>query len=313
MTRLMSHCVVPTVAEHRRQAADHEHARGDHRCGVDQRRHGGRTFHRVGKPGVQAKLRRLAHRADEQQQTEHGHRVEAVAEETDRRSRHARRSGQNLGDRDGAEHQEGAEDTEHEAEVADAVDDERLDRCSIGARLLVPETDQQIGRQTNAFPAEEHLDEVVRGHEHQHREGEERQIGEEARLIRIFAHIAPAIEVDERRNGRNDDQHHRGQRVDAQLPVELERARRNPVQHRRDAGFARSRDEGQKNRPAQRAACKQRSGGHELRRGGADGALAQTCDKRREQRQENDRLNHRLTPSSGWHRRRRWCRGRGNR
>src|SRR3546814_15248337 len=101
------------------------------------------------------------------------------------------RSGENLGDRDRAEDEEGAEDAEHEAKVADAVDDERLDRRGVRARLLVPETDEQIGCQADAFPTEEHLDEIVRGHEHQHREGEEREIGEEARLVREIgrAHV----------------------------------------------------------------------------------------------------------------------------
>src|SRR3546814_7243761 len=80
-----------------------------------------------------------------------------------RSARHSRRGRQNLGDRDGAEHQEGAEDAEHEAKVADAVDDERLDRRGIGAGLFIPETDEEVRRETDAFPAEEHLDEVVRG------------------------------------------------------------------------------------------------------------------------------------------------------
>src|SRR3546814_18311345 len=63
-----------------------------------------------------------------------------------RSARHARRGRQNLGDRDGAEHQEGAEDAEHEAKVADAVDDERLDRRGIGAGLFIPETDEEDRR-----------------------------------------------------------------------------------------------------------------------------------------------------------------------
>src|SRR3546814_7725690 len=53
-------------------------------------------------------------------------------------------------DLDGAEHQEGAEDAEHEAKVADAVDDERLDRRGIGAGLFIPETrseDRRVGKE----------------------------------------------------------------------------------------------------------------------------------------------------------------------
>jgi hypothetical protein len=88
------------------------------------------------------------------------------------------------------EHQKRAEDAEREAEVADAVDDEGLDRRGIGEGLLVPEADQQVGREAHAFPAEEHLHEVVGRHQHQHGEGEERQIGEEARLVRVLGHVA---------------------------------------------------------------------------------------------------------------------------
>ena len=40
------------------------------------------------------------------------------------------------------------------------------------------------------------------------------EVGEEARLVRVLGHIAPAVEVDERRHGGDDDEHHRGQRVD---------------------------------------------------------------------------------------------------
>src|SRR3546814_4986036 len=78
----------------------------------------------------------------------------------------------------GAEHQEGAEDAQRKAEIAHAVDDERLDRRRIGAGLVIPEADQQIGGEPHAFPAEEHLDEIVRRHQHQHLEGEQREIGE---------------------------------------------------------------------------------------------------------------------------------------
>ena len=88
-------------------------------------------------------------------------------------------------------HREQAEDTEREAEVADTVDDERLDRCRVGRRLLVPETDQQIGREADALPAEEHLQQVVGRHQRQHREREERQVGEKARPVLVLGHMSP--------------------------------------------------------------------------------------------------------------------------
>ncbi len=57
------------------------------------------------------------------------------------------------------------------------VDQEGLDRGGIGAGLVEPEADQEVGAEAHPFPAEEHLDEIVGRHQHQHAEGEQRQIG----------------------------------------------------------------------------------------------------------------------------------------
>ncbi len=54
--------------QHRRHAADEEHPRRHHRRRMDQGGDRRRAFHRVRQPGVQEELRRLAHRADEEQQ-----------------------------------------------------------------------------------------------------------------------------------------------------------------------------------------------------------------------------------------------------
>ena len=117
---------------------------------------------------------RLAHRADEQQQAQHRHGVGAEPKKADRRPGHVRCGGEDGGDRDRAEHQKGAEDAEHEAQIPDPVDHERLNRGGVGARLAKPETDQQIAGEAHALPAEEHLDQIVGGHQHQHRKGEQR-------------------------------------------------------------------------------------------------------------------------------------------
>ena len=58
--------------------------------------------------------------------------------------------------------------------------------AALASGFVVPEADQQIGREAHAFPAEEQLQEVVGRHQHQHGEGEQRQIGEEARPVRIL-------------------------------------------------------------------------------------------------------------------------------
>ena len=222
-------------------------------------------------------------------------------------------------DRDGAEHQEGGEDAEREAEIADPVDDEGLERRGVGRGLVVPEADQQVGSEADALPAEEHLDEIVRRHQHQHREGEERQIGEEAGLAVVLRHIAPGVEVDERRDGRHHHQHHRGQSVDAQRPVDLHRGGMDPGRGPGRAGCAR---------------CRRRSRGRSARTSAMPTnsapvviSLAAKLPIMRlpspatiaaSKRQEDDELDGHagaapLTPSSGGCRRPRSCRGRGSR
>ena len=139
---------------------------------------------------------------------------------------------------DRGEEVEDAENAEREAEIADAVDDERLDRGGVRRRAVIPEADQQIGGEADALPAEEHLHEVVGRHQHQHGEGEERQIGEEARPVRVVRHVADRVDVHERRHGVDHDQHHDGQRVDAERPVGGERAGMDEGEDRDGEGLA---------------------------------------------------------------------------
>ena len=208
----------------RRHAGDEEDPRRHHGRGMDQGRDRGRAFHGVGQPGVQDELRRLAHGAHEQQEADEGQDVDVPAQELHRL---ADLSGSRAEDRvqfDRAENEEDGGDAEHEAEIADPVDDEGLDRGGIGRRPQIPEADQEIGGETDPFPAEKHLQEIVGRHQHQHEEGEQRQIGEEARLMRIVAHIADRIDMDERGDGIDHYQHHHRQRIDAQGPIGVEGA-----------------------------------------------------------------------------------------
>jgi hypothetical protein len=47
------------------------------------------------------------------------------------------------------------EDAEKKSEVADSRGDKGFPRCSRGARLVNPETDQKIGGEADQFPADE--------------------------------------------------------------------------------------------------------------------------------------------------------------
>ena len=117
---------------------------------------------------------------------------------------------------------EDGEDAEREAEIADAVDDEGLDGGRVGGRLVVPEADQKIRGESHPLPAEEQLDEIVGGDQRQHGEGEQREIGEEARPARILLHVADRVEMHEAGDRGHHHQHHGGQRVDAERPDRLQ-------------------------------------------------------------------------------------------
>ena len=218
--------------EQRRQPRHHEHAGRHHGRGVDQRGNRRRAFHRVRQPGVQQELGRFAHRAHEQQQAGQRQRIGMPAEEVDGLARQPRRSGEDRLEIRRVEQHEDGEDAQREAEIADAVDDKGLDRRRVRRGLVVPEADQEIAGETDTFPAEEQLDQIVSSHQHQHRKGEQRQIGKEPRPIRILVHVADGIEVHEGRDGVDHHQHHGGQRIDAQRPRYLQVAGIDPREQR---------------------------------------------------------------------------------
>jgi len=158
---------------------------------------------------------------------------------------------------------------------------------------VIPETDQQVGRKPHALPAKEHLNEIVGRHQHQHRKGEQRQIGEEARLAGVFGHVTPAVHMHQRRHRRHDDEHHCRQRVNAQAPVDDHVARTDPVEHWHDVRCNIGHDEKvEENSPCQRARRKQCACRNDLRRRIANDSPAKTGNQRRQQWQEDKRLNH---------------------
>ena len=69
--------------------------------------------------------------------------------------------------------------------------------AAAGSRTFVPVADEQIGAETDGFPEDEELKQVVRHDQHQHREGKERDVAEEAGIARISSHIPDGIDVDE--------------------------------------------------------------------------------------------------------------------
>ena len=188
-------------------ADDQVDARGHHGRRVDQRRDRGRALHRVEQPGLQRHLGGLAAGAEQQEQAERGERLLAGAVGV--RADH-REAGRAPGD-------EGQHDRRREAHVADPVDHERL----LGGRrrgvLVLPEADEQVGREADALPAEEQPEVVLRHDQHEHRGHEQVEVAEEPHPARVVLHVADRVDVDQRADAGDQQQEQRRQRVVEQV------------------------------------------------------------------------------------------------
>jgi len=199
--------------EEREGTRYHVDASRDHRGGVDQRADGRRAFHRGRQPDMQRDLGGFANRAAEDE--DHCQRQQTLIH-----VRHARRQlveieGSGVGEQD--------HDADDEADVAYARGDEGFYRGGsrrkailfrLGA-LVDPEADQQVRTQAHQFPADEHHQEVLREGDDEHREGEEREVGEETRVPRRVVHIPLRVELHQQGNGRDHHHHHNRQIIDA--------------------------------------------------------------------------------------------------
>ena len=87
---------------------------------------------------------------------------------------------------------------------------------------------EQIGAESDGFPKDEELQQIVRHHQHQHREGKEGDVAEEAGIARISSHVSDGIDVNERADGRDKEQHDSGEPVDGEADVNIEHPRGQP-------------------------------------------------------------------------------------
>ena len=214
-------------------AGDEVDAGVDHRGGVDEGADRRRALHRVRQPDVERELGALAHGAAEQQQADADHhpRLDLAQLELLRQER------EDLGEVQRADRGPDGHDAQREAEVADAVDQERLLGGQGRAALAVPEADEQVARQAHQLPGREQQQVVRRQHQQQHAEHEEVEVGEEAPPAGVVGHVADGVDVDQHADRGDHDQHHRGQVVEEQLKGMLEVARRDPLVEREVDGL----------------------------------------------------------------------------
>ena len=135
-------------------------------------------------------------------------------------------------DVEGSEDGDETHEPEGEADIANAIGDERLLACEAGFALGVPEADEQVRREADELPRREDDEQVVRENQQEHREHEEVEIGEEAPIAGVVTHVANAVEMDKRTHRRDDDQERPGERVHVEAEIEGEVAGGDPGEER---------------------------------------------------------------------------------
>ena len=199
---------------------------------MDQRGDRSRTRHRVGEPYVEGDLGRLAGGADEQQQADRRHDSGRAQREFRREPVHVRERERRRTRR--GETPEQQEQAGQERGVADPVRDEGL-AAGVGVRGIgVPEADEEVGTEADALPADEEHRQGVGEHQHEHRRGEEVQVGEEARQIRVVVHVPERVEMDQEPHAGDHEEHDTGQGVETKGQVHPQRRDVDPGRHQVD-------------------------------------------------------------------------------
>ena len=183
----------------------------DHRRRVDQGADGRRAFHRVRQPSVERELGRLPDRPAEQEEGDQGQQL--WAQEPDPR--------RDLVEAQRPEFVPDHEDADEEQDVPDAGDEECFLRRRGGLRLVVPESDEQVGAEAHDLPEDQELQEVVRADGPEHPGREEADLRVVARLAFLLVHVAEGIDENQEAEERHEDEHQRTEVVDQERDPDL--------------------------------------------------------------------------------------------
>ena len=82
------------------------------------------------------------------------------------------------------------------------------------ARLLLPETDQQVRRQADQRPPHDQEKEIRGGHQQQHRKYEQVHISKKPAVFGITLHVPDGIDMDQKTHAGDDQKHEHGKRID---------------------------------------------------------------------------------------------------
>ena len=117
---------------------------------------------------------------------------------------------------------------EQKAEIPDAVEDECLLACVHGRFAQVVKADQQVGGESNALPADEHEQKVLRQHQGQHEKHEQVEVGEVAPVSLFVRHVADGVDMDQKADAGDDQQHDQRQGVEQEVKIGAKGRGRDP-------------------------------------------------------------------------------------
>ena len=118
---------------------------------------------------------------------------------------------------------------DEEAKVADTVNDECFFAGVGGGGLLKPETDEQIGSETNALPADKEQQGVSGEYENRHEEHEQVHVREESPVALVLVHVADGVDVDQETNAGDDQKHDQRKLIEHKTEIDVQSARGNPL------------------------------------------------------------------------------------
>jgi len=133
-----------------------------------------------------------------------------------------RRAAEDVGVVELAELAEDQDRREDQPDVAEDVDHERLHPRRGRGGAPIPEADQRVGGEADERPADDQQHEVAGQDQQQHREDEEVEEAEEAGVAPVGVHVGDRVEVDQRRDPRDDEDHEHRQRVDEDVELDIQ-------------------------------------------------------------------------------------------
>ena len=122
---------------------------------------------------------------------------------------------------------------------------------------MVPEADEQVGAEAHPLPAQEEDGQVGGEGQKGHEEGEKVHEGEEAGERGILLHVTQGVDVDEKADSADQENHDGGEGVPEEGPGESKGAEAEPLPQEKGRGGAMGEDKeqgGEEGEPGGRAA-----------------------------------------------------------